>query len=458
MASTYTPAGIELIADGEQSNAWGNTTNTNWELMEEMVTGGVSIALVATTYTLTMTDGASSNGRHVLVTFTGSPGATCTVTVSPNDMQKLYFIRNNSDQTVTIAQGSGSTVNVAPNKVKLVFCDGAGSGAAVTDLSSGFDATTLVELGVTATSTELNTLDGITATTAELNTLDGITSSTAELNILDGVTATAAELNVLDGITSSTAELNILDGVTATYLELNTLDGITATTAELNKLDGYNGSATELNYAKSLYDTGVTSTEYDYLDGVTSAIQTQLNGKQPTITGAASSIDDTDLTANRAVISNANGKIDVSAVTSTELGYLDGVTSSVQTQLNGKQATITGGATSITGSNLTASRALVSDGSGKVAVSAVTSTEIGYLDGVTSAIQTQINGKASLTGSGSYNFTAATLFATTLDTGAWTVSESSGVLYFKYNGVNKMKLDSSGNLTVTGNVTAYGTV
>lgn len=51
--------------------------------------------------------------------------------------------------------------------------------------------------------------------------------------------------------------------------------------------------------------------------------------------------------------------------------------------------------TSIVGANLTASRALVSNGSGKVAVSAVTATELGYLSGVTSAIQTQINAKAA---------------------------------------------------------------
>jgi uncharacterized membrane protein len=79
--------------------------------------------------------------------------------------------------------------------------------------------------------------------------------------------------------------------------------------------------------------------------------------------------------------------------TATELNYTDGVTSAIQTQLNAKQATITGGATSITSSNLTVSRALVSDGSGKVVVSAVTSTEVGYLDGVTSDIQTQLNAK-----------------------------------------------------------------
>jgi hypothetical protein len=56
-------------------------------------------------------------------------------------------------------------------------------------------------------------------------------------------------------------------------------------------------------------------------------------------------------------------------------------------------AAITGGASTIATSNLTASRALVSDGAGKVAASGVTSTELGYLSGVTSAIQTQLNGK-----------------------------------------------------------------
>ena len=54
---------------------------------------------------------------------------------------------------------------------------------------------------------------------------------------------------------------------------------ITSTANELNTLDGYLGSVTEFNYLKDLYDTGVTSTEFDYLDGVTSNIQTQLNGK-----------------------------------------------------------------------------------------------------------------------------------------------------------------------------------
>lgn len=54
--------------------------------------------------------------------------------------------------------------------------------------------------------------------------------------------------------------------------------------------------------------------------------------------------------------------------------------------------------------------------------------------------------------------TFVTLNATTVDLGNWTVTESAGVLYFATGGTNKMKLDASGNLTVTGDVTAYGTV
>ena len=114
--------------------------------------------------------------------------------------------------------------------------------------------------------------------------------------------------------------------ITSTAAELNILDGVTSTAAEINKLDGFTGVVADLNYAKALKATGVTDTEFDYLDGVTSAIQTQINSKQATITGAATTIDDTDLSASRALISNSSGKVAVSNVTATELAILDGVT------------------------------------------------------------------------------------------------------------------------------------
>ena len=152
--------------------------------------------------------------------------------------------------------------------------------------------------------------------------------------------------------------------------------------------------ATGANINAAKLGTGVVdNTEFNYLNGVTSNIQTQLNAKQATITGGATTITSSDLTVSRALESNGSGKVAVSSVTSTELGYVSGVTSGLQTQIDGKQATITGAATSITSSDLTSNKALTSDGSGKVAASSVTSTELGYLSGTTSAVQTQLDAK-----------------------------------------------------------------
>ena len=126
-------------------------------------------------------------------------------------------------------------------------------------------------------------------------------------------------------------------------------------------------------------------------------MDTALSAKQATITGAASTITGDNLSRNCAVVSSSRGKVTSSSTTSTEIGYVHGVTSAIQTQLNGKQATITGGASTITSSNLSVLRALISNNNGKVDVSSVTATELGYLDGVTSAIQTQLNTKITAT-------------------------------------------------------------
>jgi hypothetical protein len=82
-----------------------------------------------------------------------------------------------------------------------------------------------------------------------------------------------------------------------------------------------------------------------------------------------------------------------------------------------------------------------------------TGAEINYLDGVTSAIQTQMDTKAP-----SASPTLSGTITVTGGTQSWTAVASGTNLTFAYNGVNKMKLDSDGNITVTGNVTAYGTV
>jgi hypothetical protein len=170
MASTYSNTGIELIGDGEQSTTWGDTTNTNWELMEELVTGVVSIGLTGTTYTLTQTDGATSNGRHAVIVFTGSPGGTCTVTISPSYMQKVYWIVNDSDETVTITQGSGGNASIAAGAKAPVYCDGGSGSAAVVDLSD--TPVTTDTLTATSATVTTGTVTTLTSTTANITTVD----------------------------------------------------------------------------------------------------------------------------------------------------------------------------------------------------------------------------------------------------------------------------------------------
>lgn len=231
---------------------------------------------------------------------------------------------------------------------------------------------------------------------------------------------------------------------------------------------------------------------------ISSATQTALNGKQETITGGASTIASSNLTIDRALLSNGSGKVAVSATTAAELGYLTGATSNIQTQLNGKlnlsggtltgvvnfnalanantffrwtggggwaaavhrqdvgglhldwynfngtsevqfrwrfydgtafrvfttaaggrltyggndllmSSDLAGAVSTIATSNLTANRALTSDGSGKVAASAVTATELSYLTGVTSNIQTQLNNLAGGSGTVSWGSVTGTL-------------------------------------------------
>jgi len=88
--------------------------------------------------------------------------------------------------------------------------------------------------------------------------------------------------------------------------------------------------------AEKIANGTVSDAEFQYLNGVTSAIQTQLDAKAGSITGAASTIATSDLTASRALASNSSGKVAVSSVTATELGYVSGVSSAIQTQLDAK--------------------------------------------------------------------------------------------------------------------------
>lgn len=138
MPSTYTGSGIELIADGEQSGTWGQTTNTNLQIVDRLTSQAGTISLSGTTYTLSVSDGAQSEGQYAALVLAGAPTGTNTITISPNDAKRVFVVKNSSGHTAIFTQGSGSNVTIANGDSAIFYCNGAGAGAAVAELSDGF--------------------------------------------------------------------------------------------------------------------------------------------------------------------------------------------------------------------------------------------------------------------------------------------------------------------------------
>jgi hypothetical protein len=213
----------------------------------------------------------------------------------------------------------------------------------------------------------------------------------------------------------------------------------------------------------------VDNTEFGYLNGVTSAIQDQLNGKQASLGFTAENVankstsvvtdqaSDTKYPSVKSVydwavgafqtalgftpenVANKSTDVATDQASNTKYPSVKAVYDWVVGQLATKQATITGAATTIDTEDLTASRALVSDASGKVAVSDVTATELGYLDGVTSAVQTQVDAKT------------AKLITTNRQTASYTLVLADA------DKLVEMNVATANNLTVPASVFSAGT-
>lgn len=115
------------MTTGENDNTWGGQTNDNWNRMEDSSDGYISTALTGTSHTATFTTQptsyASEEGRMRVLNYTGSPGGTCTVTL-PN-IQKVYVVRNNTDQSLIFTAGSGAnTVTLASGFDAQIYVDG----------------------------------------------------------------------------------------------------------------------------------------------------------------------------------------------------------------------------------------------------------------------------------------------------------------------------------------------
>ena len=301
----------------------------NYTIPSYATTGTKTVTFDNTTGSLNSTvcesSGAPKTGLSVRVyRDTGVDSAKSTYTagssvkagdLNDNQTQVLRALQEEQNQTITttkIKDGAVTTAKILDGTI--VDADvNASAAIAQTKIALDADLTALssMQTGAAAkvallTATEVETLDGITASTAELNIMDGVTATTAELNYTDGVTsniqtqldakqASDAELTELATMASGTA--SALADLTQTEVQI--LDGVTSTTAELN-----------------------------YVDGVTSNVQTQLDAKQASdaeLTELATMSSDTasalaDLTNTEVAI------LDGATVTTTELNILDGVT------------------------------------------------------------------------------------------------------------------------------------
>ena len=192
-------------------------------------------------------------------------------------------------------------------------------------------------------------------------------------------------------------------------------------TITLEGSDGSSTSVTDANTTYTLSSFGVTATaaELNYMDGVTSNVQTQLNSKAASShTHPVSQV--TGLTASRALISDSGGHHAVSTVTSTELGYLDGVTSAIQTQLNGKASTshthsylpLSGG--TLTGTVTSRSLAAASDSTYDIGTSSVRYRNI-YADNLYGNLQGSVTSANQLTTARTISLTGDVTGSTSFD-------------------------------------------
>ena len=162
MASFDNNLRLEEITTGAASGTWGTKTNTNLSLIAKALgyatEASFSSDADATTTVANATDDPA-RAMYFKVTSGASLTATRTLTIAPDSMSRVMFIENatSGSQSITIKQGSGATVTIATGKTKVVYLDGAGSGAAVVDalaLLENFIATgtagSLTQLNITS--------------------------------------------------------------------------------------------------------------------------------------------------------------------------------------------------------------------------------------------------------------------------------------------------------------------
>jgi hypothetical protein len=253
MASTYSPnLRIELIGNGEQSNTWGTTTNTNLgTLIEQAISGLVSVDVTAGNVTLTTLNGASDQSRQMIIVATGTPGVTRTITAPA--VNKVYIVYNNSNAALSFIASGGTGVSLSVGAKKLIYCDGTNFVEAINSVAITSGSIDGVAIGTTAPAagkfTTLEYTSTLTGGTGVVNIGSNQIYKDASGNIgIGGASLTGISLLLQKSLTGSTdaAQLynspTILSGVTSTASLFVTSPSTQAAAFALASLTHYNTS------------------------------------------------------------------------------------------------------------------------------------------------------------------------------------------------------------------------
>jgi hypothetical protein len=230
MASSYVnDLRLNEMATGDASGTWGETTNTNLELIGEAFSYGTeAITTNADTHTTTIADGASDPGRALYLKYTGTLDSACTITIGPNTVSKVWIVENatSGSQNIILSQGSGANITIPAGDTKVVYSDGAGAGAAFFD---AFASLSVVDLKVQDDLTVTGVLTGASLDISGDIDIDG----TANLDIvdIDGAVDMASTLQVDGAITSSA-------GATITLADNGIALNLISTDADANEGPG----------------------------------------------------------------------------------------------------------------------------------------------------------------------------------------------------------------------------
>ena len=184
MATYVNDLRLKEIATGEESGSWGTSTNTNLELIGEALGYGTQNCFSTDAdATTTVADGVTDPARamYFKVTSSATLSATRTLTIAPNTISRVMIIENatTGGQSINISQGTGANVTIANGSVKIVYLDGAGSGAAVVDALTDLELADVTSATIASVDINGGAIDGTTigANSAAAGTFTDVVSN-----------------------------------------------------------------------------------------------------------------------------------------------------------------------------------------------------------------------------------------------------------------------------------------